>query len=634
MNRALLSHYNSELAHLRQTAAEFAREFPKIAGRLQLDRDAKEVCPDPFVERLLEGFAFLAARIQVKLDAEFPTFTQGLLETIYPHYLCQTPSMAVVQFEPVLHDPNLAAGFPIPRGTALRSALGRNQNTACEYRTAHAVTLWPIRIAEVSYHTRELLQFNLPSNAGARAVLRIRLQATTPDGDFSKIPLESIPFFLRGADDLPDAIYEQVFSNAIGLVAVKPKGVPAPDQFLPPKDAIRSVGFGSDQALMPETARSFSGYRLLREYFAFRQRFLFFEVCSLAPLLCRCPGKEVDLLLLFKEQDLRLEKRVDSDSLALFCSPAINLFERRLDRILLDHRHHEFQLIPDKTRPFDFEVFEVQSVTGFGTQTGQEQPFLPFFLTRERLSQPSNGGASQQRGFYTTRREQRHLTAKERQFGLAHSYVGSDVFLSLVDPSAAPYRTDLNQLGITALCTNRHLPLDLLIGQGNTDFSLEVNAPVESIRCLSGPTEPQPPLAQGAESWRLISHLSLNYLSLRDSPNGEGANALREMFRLYVDPNDRYAHKLIEGVISAKVEPIIRRMITPGPITFGRGIDVTVELDELAFEGVGVFVFGAVLAEFFQRYVSINAFTETVIRTRQRRGIMRWSAQPGQRGVV
>ena len=208
------------------------------------------------------------------------------------------------------------------------------------------------------------------------------------------------------------------------------------------------------------------------------------------------------------------------------------------------------------------------------------------------------------------------------------------MFLSLVDPNAAPYRTDLNQLGITALCTNRHLPLDLLIGQGNTDFNLEVNAPVESIRCLSGPTEPQPALAQGADSWRLISHLSLNYLSLRDSPNGEGANALREMLRLYVDRNDRYAHKLIEGVVSTKVEPIIRRMVTPGPITFGRGIEVTVELDELAFEGVGVFVFGAVLAEFFQRYVSINAFTETVVRTRQRREIMRWSAQPGQRGVV
>src|SRR5258707_529284 len=498
MDRRLLAHYNRELAHLRETAAEFAREFPKIAGRLALDREAKEVCPDPFVERLLEGFAFLAARVQVKLDAEFPEFTHGLLETIYPHYLCPTPSMAVVQFEPILHDTSLPVGFPIPRGTALRSPLARGQRTACEYRTAHPVTLWPLQIAEVSYHTRELVQFSL--------------------------------------------------------------------------------------------------------------------------------------LVLLRDQDLRLENRIDANSIALFCSPAINLFERRLDRIPLDHRHHEYQVIPDKTRPFDFEVFEIRSVTGYGAQTGEEQPFLSFYLTRERLSEKSS--SEQLRGFYTTRRAERHLTAKERQFGRTHSYIGSDVFLSLVDPAAAPYQSELQQLGVTALCTNRHLPLDFLADQGRSDFTVEINAPVGAIRCVTGPTAPRPALAQGAEAWRLISHLSLNYLSLKDSENGQGANALREMLGLYADSSDRPAQKLVEGVISTTVEPIIRRLETPGPITFVRGMEITAELDELSFEGVGVFIFGAVLSEFFRRYVSINSFTETVIKTRQRKEIMRWAAHPGQRGDV
>jgi type VI secretion system protein ImpG len=631
MDRRLLAHYNRELAHLRETAAEFAREFPKIAGRLALDREAKEVCPDPFVERLLEGFAFLAARVQVKLDAEFPEFTHGLLETIYPHYLCPTPSMAVVQFEPILHDTSLPAGFPIPRGTALRSPLARGQRTSCEYRTAHPVTLWPLQIAEASYHTRELIQFSLPPGLGVRAVLRLSLKAM-PGVDFSELPLDSLPFFLRGADDLPDAIYEQIFRSGIGVIAVKPKAIPVPEQFSPAKLSIRSVGFGGEDTLLPETARSFSGYRLLREYFTFRQRFLFFELASLQPLLQRCPGSELDLLLLFRDQDLRLENRIDANSIALFCSPAINLFERRLDRIPLDHRHHEYQVIPDKTRPFDFEVFEIRSVTGYGAQTGEEQPFLPFYLTRERLSE--NNSSEQLRGFYTTRRAERHLTAKERQFGRAHSYIGSDVFLSLVDPSAAPYKSELQQLGVTALCTNRHLPLDFLVDQGRSDFTVEINAPVGAIRCVSGPTAPRPALAQGAESWRLISHLSLNYLSLKDSENGQGANALREMLGLYIDSSDRLAQKLVEGVISTTVEPIIRRLETPGPITFVRGMEITAELDELSFEGVGVFIFGAVLSEFFRRYVSINSFTETVIKTRQRKEIMRWPAHPGQRGVV
>jgi type VI secretion system protein ImpG len=631
MDRRLLAHYNRELAHLRETAAEFAREFPKIAGRLALDREAKEVCPDPFVERLIEGFAFLAARIQVKLDAEFPEFTHGLLETIYPHYLCPTPSMAVVQFEPIFHDTSLPAGFPIPRGTALRSPLGRGQRTPCEYRTAHPVTLWPLRIAEVSYHTRELLQFNLPPGLSTRAVLRIRLESTSGI-DFSKLPIDTLPLFLRGADDLPDALYEQIFGNAIGVVAVKPKGIPVPEQFSPAKFSIRSLGLDSEHALLPETSRSFSGYRLLREYFAFRQRFLFFELGSLRPLLRYCSGSELDLLVLLKDQDLRLENRVETNSIALFCSPAINLFERRLDRIPLDHRHHEYQVIPDKTRPFDFEVFEIRSVTGHGAQTGEEQAFLPFYLTRERLSE--NSASEQLRGFYTTRRAERYLTAKERQFGRAHSYIGSDVFLSLVDPSAAPYKSELQQLGVTALCTNRHLPLEFVVSQGRSDFTTEINAPVDAIRSVSGPTPPQPALAQGAEAWRLISHLSLNYLSLKDSENGEGANGLREILHLYIDRSDRLAQKLVEGVISTAVQPIVRRLETPGPITFVRGMEVTVELDELAFEGVGTFVFGAVLAEFLRRYVSINSFTETVIRTRQRREIMRWAAHPGRRGVI
>ena len=631
MDRRLLAHYNKELGHLRETAAEFARDFPKIAGRLSLDREAKEACPDPFVERLLEGFAFLAARVQVKLDAEFPEFTHGLLETIYPHYLCPTPSMAVVQFEPILHDTSLPAGFCIPRGTALRSPLGRGQRTPCEYRTAHPVTLWPLQIAEVSYHTRELIQFSLPPGSGTRAVLRIQLRAL-PDVDFSKLPLDSLALFLRGADDLPDAIYEQIFRSGIGIVAVKPKGIPRPEQFSPAKLSIRSVGFGNEDALLPETSRSFSGYRLLHEYFALRQRFLFFELASLQPLLRYCPGDNVDLLLLFKDQDLRLENRIDTNSIALFCSPAINLFERRLDRIPLDHRHHEYQVIPDKTRPFDFEVFEIRSVTGYGAQTGEEQPFQPFYLTRERLSEDSS--LAQLRGFYTTRRAERYLTAKERQFGRAHSYIGSDVFLSLVDPSAAPYKSELQQLGVTALCTNRHLPMDFVADQGHSGFNIEINAPVGVVRCVTGPTAPQPALAQGAEAWRLISHLSLNYLSLKDSENDEGANALREMLRLYIDSSDRPSEKLIEGVISTVVEPIIRRLETPGPITFVRGMQITVELDELSFEGVGAFVLGAVLSEFFRRYVSINSFTETVVKTRQRGEIMRWAAHPGQRGVV
>ncbi|MBV9489358.1 MAG: type VI secretion system baseplate subunit TssF, partial [Verrucomicrobia bacterium] len=184
-----------------------------------------------------------------------------------------------------------------------------------------------------------------------------------------------------------------------------------------------------------------------------------------------------------------------------------------------------------------------------------------------------------------------------------------------------------------ALCTNRHLPLQIEPGRGRSDFTLEVNLPAESVRCITGPTPPQPPLAQGAEAWHLISHLSLNYFAFAEDNRNGNANALREMLGLYVDPADQSTQRLIEGVRSTRVSPILRRLAGPGPITFCRGLEVEIGLDETAFEGVGVFVFGAVMARFLSRYVSLNSFTETVLQTEQRRTVMRWPGRMGTRGI-
>jgi type VI secretion system protein ImpG len=198
----------------------------------------------------------------------------------------------------------------------------------------------------------------------------------------------------------------------------------------------------------------------------------------------------------------------------------------------------------------------------------------------------------------------------------------------------APYRSSLRQLGIRALCTNRHLPIQMAVGTGRTDFTMELSAPVASIRILSGPTLPRPSVAEGRFTWRLISHLALNYLSLADTQGGEGAKALRELLTLYVEPNDRQALKQIDGVRSIRTQAVLRRVESPGPVTFARGLEITVLLDETTFEGVGVFLLGAVLEQFFARYVSLNSFTETVITTPQRKEIMRWPANTGKRPLL
>lgn len=622
MDKRFLKYYNEELQYIRELAGEFATQYPKIAGRLALDLDGKEVCPDPFVERLLEGFAFLAARIQLKYDAEFPHFTQFLFESVYPNYLSPIPSMAIVQIEPDLNERGLAEGYRVPRGTPIRSNIGRGEKTACEYRTAHDLDLWPIRITEAQYYTRDIGSLNL-KEAKAKAAIRLRLESSA-DLKFKDITAPHLDFYIRGTDEFPVKVYEQIFAHGIGCVV---RSVDDPSKVSKlPRDRVQRLGFEKDQALLPTGARRFEGYRLLREYFNFLQRFLFFRLSGLSSVFSQAEANKLDVILLLDNQELALEGRIDEGTFELFCTPVVNLFTKRTDRIPLSNKFPEFHVVPDKTRSLDFEVFSIKEVLGLGTRTEERQEFRPFYMARDT---DREFGA-----FFTTKRMPRVLTAKEKKFGKSSSYLGSEVYISLVDASAAPYRSDLNQLSLLALCTNRHLPMGMTIGSGRTDFSMELGAPHVAIRCISGPTAPQPSYAEGEIAWRIISHLSLNYFSIVDTDVSQGSVALRELLKLYCNISDLEAKKQIEGVRSINSKPIVRRVETPGPIAFGRGLEVSVLFDENFFEGTGIFILGAVLERFFTKYVSINSFTETVIQSQQRGEVMRWPAKVGQRQII
>jgi type VI secretion system protein ImpG len=621
MDERLVAFYNSELRHVREMAAEFAREFPKIAGRLALDRDAKEICPDPYVERLLEGFAFLAARVHLKLDAEFPRFTQTLLETVYPHYLSPVPSMGIARFEPDPREPGPEDGFLLERDTALRS---QSDETPCQFRTAHEVRLWPLKIGDSRYYTRTIVELGLPGSLEAKAAILIRLQ-TTGGKLFKELKLDRLAFFIRGADEIPISVYEQIFSRGTHVILQPPKGQGQFREILPAA-SIQRLGFREGEALLPRGPRSFEGYRLLKEYFACPQRFLFFELTGLASAVQQCDGDKLEIIVALRTAEPKLDNRIDANSFALFCTPVINLFPKRLDPILISDRFAEFHIVPERTRPIDFEVFQIQRVTGILAQVNEEQRFEPFYLARD-----SDG---QSGAYYTVNRVPRVLTAKEKKLGAVSSYAGSEVFISLVDGKVAPYKRQLSQLNITALCTNRHLPIQLPISVGDTDLGTELYSPVASIRWVAVPTVPIASTAQGDPSWRIISHLSLNYLSLLDSKEGDGAVALRDLLKLYVNPNDVFTLRQIEGIRSVAASPIVRRVASAGPLTFARGLEIRVIMDEEAFEGSGIFILGAVLAQFFARYVSINSFTETVIVSQRRGEIMRWPSLIGRRQIA
>lgn len=649
MDRRLIRYYDRELRHLQTVAKEFSQEFPKIAGRLSLEEFP---CVDPYVERLLEGFAFLAARVQLKLDAEFPRFTQNLLEVVYPHYLAPTPSMCIAQFTPDRSEAGLAEGYTLPRGTVLRGASAKDMSS-CEFRTAHDVTLWPVEITEARYYTREVGMLDLsrvwgsdadaPTRGGAggiRAALRVRLRATG-GLTFAKIAMSRLVLHLRGPDATPWRLYEAILAQARGVV-IRPvvQGTkPGEWQVNLSRESITRVGFSAREAMLPYDGRSFQGYRLLHEYFACPQRFAFVGIEGIERAFPKCESGLIDVIIPFSHENTELEGAVDAANLGLHCTPAVNLFPKRADRIFVSERASEFQVIPDRTRPLDFEVYAVTGVVGHGEHAGGEQVFRPFYAARDSDAEMGVAGA-----YYATHRVPRALSEREKRQGSRSSYAGGDVYLAIVDAAAAPFSTDVRQLGVETLCTNRDLPLQMPVGRGKTDFTLDVGAPVESVRVVSGPTPPRSSYAEGDASWRIISHLTLNYLSLTDedrnrdgvisADEARGAAAIRALLRLYGDAGDPVVRKQIDGLRTIVTKGIVRRVPAPGLVAFARGLEVSVVFDETQFEGTGCFALGAVLEQFFARYVSMNSFTETLIRTEQRGEIMRWPAQIGTRPVL
>jgi type VI secretion system protein ImpG len=629
MDARMLRYYNQELAYMREMGAEFAAAFPKIAARLALD--ATEVA-DPYVERLLEGFSFLSARVRLKLDAEFPRFTQHLLECVYPHYLAPTPSMAIVQFTPAMTEGSLAAGFAIPRGTLLRGQIPRGEVTAAQFRTAHELTLWPIEIAEARYvpFAPDLPLNSLGLTEPVQAVLRLKLRAATPHV-FQQIAMDRLNLFLAAGDEVALKLYELILGSGLGVL-VAPPARPLPWFEWLGRSAIQPVGFDRDQALIPYTTRSFSGYRLLHEYFAFPERFRFVELTGLKKALARHTGEELELAIPLARTDGTLGGLVDKTAFALHCTPAVNLFSRRADRIHVTDQQAEHHVVVDRTKPMDFEVYTVEHVVGHTEGLEVEQEFRPFYASVDA------DGDHSTHGYFTMRREPRALSERQRRDGARTSYVGSEVSLSLVDAREAPYSGAVKQLGVDVLVTNRDLPLLMPVGS-DRDFSLAISAPVEGIRCLRGPSRPRPAVLDGEIPWRLTSHLSLNYLTVSDLDEEKGAAALREFLELYADlvdadMPDAVSRRQAQGVRRVSVTPRTRRMPAPGPIVFGRGLEIRMTVDETSFAGASAFLLGTVLEQVFARLASMNTFTELVLVSERRGEIKRWPPRMAARQLV
>ncbi len=613
MRDDLLLYYERELTFLRQMGAEFAGKYPKIASRLLIEPDK---CEDPHVERMLEAFAFLAARVHLKIDDEFPEITGAMLNILYPHYMRPIPSMSVAEFsvDPAHVKPE--NGLKVERGAILRS---RPLNgVPCKFRTCYDMTFWPLSVAEAEWTTPDRLK---PPMKSAEAVAAVRLHLKcAEDVVFPKLSLNSLRFYLNGESSLIHSLYELLSNNCIGIVARDPNPKSkTPPVWLPP-DALRAVGFEEDEGMLPYPRRSFMGYGLLQEYFCFPQKFFFFDLMEL-DRICTAPfGDSVEivfLISLFERNDRRqsLELGVNAKTFRLGCSPIVNLFPQTAEPILLSHRKYEYPVVPDVSRRNAMEVFEIGEVVSANPQTSEVVRFEPFYSFRHGQSR------SKVRSFW-------HGTRRESS---QRDDDGTEVFLSLVDLTGKPVQADADSLTVRTICTNRDLPSRLPFGNENGDFELESATPVKRIVALLKPTDTLRPPVGKDSLWRLVSQLSLNYLSLVS----EGREAFQELLRLYNFTGSTYSEKQIEGLVALSSNRHFARVVSEDGVAFARGTQVEMEFDEDQFTGAGVYLFAAVIEQFLGMYVSLNSFSQLRARTRQRKEVLRqWPPRAGRKVLM
>ena len=611
MSEALYPYYESELYFIRKLAQEFARKYPAAAARLQLEPDRSA---DPHVERLIEAFALLAARVRNKLHDEFPELTDAMLSVLYPHALAPVPSFAVVQFtvDPARATPE---GVKIPTASPLHSA--RVGDMVCKYRTCYPLTLWPIAVAEAKLHPPPFPP-GLNPPVAANAALRLRLRCTS-ELTFDKLQFDRLRFHLLGDNSLTAPLYDLIFNSAIEVAFAAPDR-PRSAVSLAADDALKPVGFDPADALLPYPDNVFPGYRLLTEYFAFPHKFLFVDVAGwdkVRPALG--PAREVDVVIFLTKSHPRLEQLVEPGMFRLGCTPAANLFEMTAEPIPLTHTKPEYRITPEVGHPLGYEVFSVTSVMAAGND-GRDREYRPFYHFQ-------HGGDrhTRQAFWYSTRKP-----------SLMHDDRGTDVDLHLVDTAFDPAAASGETVVVRTLCTNRDLPNRLPRVGEEVRFDPAFAAPGTKLRCVRNPTGPLRPPPTRGRYWHLISHLNLNHLSL--TADGAGLEALKGLLNLYdlTDPQTEpqaaaLARQSIEGVVGVGNRRTTAWVGSGELGGFARGLEVELELDETKFVGNSGFLFASVLERFLGLYVSVNSFTRLVARFRQQESeLKRWPPRAGE----
>ena len=645
MNRAFLEAYNRELGLLYEGAKEFSEDFPGIAERLGgLTQDNL----DPAVAGLLEGAAFMAARVQLKLDTEFDTFTQELLDQLLPNFMAPTPSAIMVQADPPYGDSALEKGIRFEPGSYLDARyVDREQRISCRFRLSGPLVLWPLRVNAARFVTGpatfQALGLDVgPGTAGGLILSFLRPASATdkdkPGKPLARVEADSLTLHLAG--DLAEsiAIYEHLFRDVTRMTLryLDARGDPVFVRLDPA--ALEQVGFAEDEALFPEDTKVFRGFTLLREFFLFPQKFLGFRLTGLRAILQRIEAPGFDILFEMEQVRPNLPARVGPDNFRLFAAPAINLFEENCSQVKLDTLRHEYLVSADSSPTSHYEVHRIREVFAYYQGVQNKVPVHPLYGVPADVMQPREAL------YFTAGQRPRRLNAKEKRFGQVQGYKGTETFISLYEPGHLDSAERVKRLQIKLLCSNRHLPQYLPIAQGGTDFRMNDDTSLP-LRCIAGPTTPRESVlelernaphraASGPVHWRLISYLTLNFLGLDNRGSRDEAAALREMLTLFTDISSSVTERQLQGLRAVSSRPVTRTIRRAGGYHAARGTEVTLRFDERAFEGSGIFLIGAVLDRFMAEYASINSFTQVVIRSDQRGLVKTWPPRSGQGPIL
>jgi type VI secretion system protein ImpG len=566
------------------------------------------------VERLLESFAFLAARIHLRIDDEFPEITGALLEELYPNFTRPVPSAAMVEFQIDAERGKATTGRKIPRGTPIQSR--PLEGFVCKFRTCYDTELWPLTVDSASWRAAGSLPPALVVRPTA-AVLDLRISCM-PDVAFPGLGLRRLRFYLNGESDVSYPLYELLLTRCHSIL-VRDGGSTAPAAaFELDAGSLTPAGFGEQEVLSldPRRRRVFSGYQVLEDYFSFPEKFLFLDLNGLEKVSEAGIARQVSILFLispFERMEWRavLEQGISAKTFRLSCTPIVNLFPVVSDAIRV--RRNAFEMpIPVDSR---LEIHSVDAVSGQVSFSAERKRFERF----ADCGLENTGGEVS--GYWNVMRRPSRQDENT-----------SEMFLSLVDRSGSSIEPGTDSLSARLTCTNRDWPLRLPIGDPGGDFQMEEYPEVQKILCLRRPTAGSPAPTARTSLWRLISQLSLNHLSLVE----DGRNALQCLLRIHNFAELNFGEENIEGIIALLTRPHFARVSSEHGMAFVRGKRVEMIMDEDRFAGSGIFLFGSVIERFLGLYTSLNSFSQLTLRSRQRgdKAVYDWPPRAGAKVVV